>query len=105
MSKWFRRAGDINDNIDAVLTGVADLTGATVVAVVSHTTQPPVTLSGAIVSAVDRSVSIDLGDNTGWLATVAIAGESYEVEFRVTWPDTTKLTWPSNNIPDRIVVT
>lgn len=106
MSKWFRQAGDINDSIVAALTGVQNLTGvSTVEAILSHPTIASVTLPGTVVSATDRTVSIALGGAGGWLATIAVPGETYSVEIRALWADGTRLSWPSNNIPDKLVIT
>lgn len=95
MTNWNRVAGDVNDTITAQLAGVETLTGVdTIVAHVKRTGTTAVTLPATVTDAATRTVTAELGAETGWLATVA-EGVVYRVEWEATYIDGSKVTWPS----------
>lgn len=92
-------AGDIGDVREVVLSGgapdLADrLDGATIAAKLLDDGTLVATLTGAVVNAAKRIVSISLGAAGGWLAT-ATPGE-YQVDIEVTFSDGNVWTFPSD---------
>lgn len=85
--------GDIKDFRTLTLGGVTDLAAASAVEahVWRHNTHA--TLAASIVDATARTVRIELGDTSGWLPTIATAGD-WNLEIQVTFADGTVLTWP-----------
>lgn len=105
---WGVVEGDIGDYIVAKLSGVTDLTSVTIVkGFVSADGFTTTELSGSVVDAVARHVRINMGNASGWLATLDI-GDIEEVEFELqielTFADGTELTWPYKG-KGKIVVT
>lgn len=102
-------AGDVNVTRARTLTEFGTLEDGTgeddVAAVVAHIWRgntDPVELACSVSDAADCSFVIDFGDETGWLATEAVAGV-WLVEYQATFDDDTVLTAPGV-WPDQIVI-
>jgi hypothetical protein len=94
MTTWNRVQGDVGDTIVVTLNGVADL--AAVTAVEAHVWRGATvaTLTAAVTDADELEVTVELGDDEGWLATAA-AG-AWRFETQATFADGSILTWPSS---------
>lgn len=102
MTAFRKVQGDVNDSIIVVLDGVADLASATSVeAHVWRDDTAPTTLAASVVDPAARTVKIQLGGVSGWLATAE--PEIWFIEEQVTFSDGTVLTWPAGQ-PDVLVV-
>ncbi len=87
-------AGNVGDYRVIRLSGVDSLSAATAFSAdVWLEGLPKTTLSVVLVSAVKRTVRVELGGVGGWLAT-AIPGD-YLLEIDVSFGPVTKLTWPA----------
>lgn len=99
-------AGDIGDTLVVILKddGVpVNLTTATgVEAHVWKLGAVAVDLTAAVTDAANGEVTIQLGNASGWLATVATAGK-WNIEYEVTFSPTNIRTWPSGR-PDTFEV-
>lgn len=94
MTQWNKVAGDIGDYITVTLGGIANLDP--VVTVESHVWQRPAdaaTLTATVLDSDACTIRVELGDDTGWLATDATTGR-YHLEHELTFGDGSKLTWP-----------
>jgi hypothetical protein len=103
MTTFPKVQGDVKDFIVVVLGGVEDL--LTLVSVEAYVWKPhvdAVTLPASLVDAVARTIRVELGDETGWLATQATP-YGWSIKYRATFGDGTKLTWPAGP-PDVISV-
>lgn len=91
-------SGDEGDVREFVLSGgglgPTDLVGATIVGRVWRDGVAVATLTGTVVDAARRRVSISLGGAGGWLATAA-EGEWF-LDVQVTFSSGAKWTWPSS---------
>jgi hypothetical protein len=96
-------AGDINDFRNVILAGIQDLD--TVDELEAHIWQhnvDPVTLAATVADSAERTIRVELGDATGWLAVDATVG-SWLIEYQLTFLDGTVLTWPQHR-PDVLPV-
>lgn len=91
---WNRVQGDIGDTIVITLDGVADLDGVTQVR--GHVWRPNGTdkeiLSADVTDPTTRTVTVQLGDATGWLSDAAPTVWLFELE--TVWASGETLTWP-----------
>jgi hypothetical protein len=92
-------AGDVNDDRTVTLGGTEDLTTVSTieahVALLADRTDRA-TLTAAVASAVDRTVTVSLGS---WLAAVPTPGD-WRITVQATFSDGTILTWG----PDTLTV-
>lgn len=91
-------AGDISDVRELVLSGGArdlatKLVGATITGKVWQGAGPASSLSGTLIDAARRLVSLSLGGVGGWLATAPVG--KYNVEIEVAFLDGSSWTFPS----------
>lgn len=104
MTLWKRVAGDVDDTIVAQLGGIDNLD--TVASVEAHvwTLSSRANLTAAVADSAARTITVELGDETGWLATQApIVATKWQVEYEVTFLDGSVKTWPEGP-PDVIEV-
>jgi hypothetical protein len=101
MTSWNRVQGDIGDTVVVTLGGVADLTA--VDTIVAHIKRGDTIeeLDATVTSAVNRTVTVELGAADGWLATAAPG--RWRIEYQATFLDGSVLTWPDDQ-PDTIIV-
>lgn len=97
MTSIYRVVGDTNDTVTVTCGGVDTLAGATAVeAHVWRTTSPTsaATLTATVLSAVDRTVLVELGS---WITTAGPGVWRLEVQVTATWSDgeTGPRTFPS----------
>lgn len=102
MTTWNKVAGDAGDTITVDLGGIANLDAvATVEAHVWKQGTAPAVLDADVLDAAACTITVDLGDATGWLATAGYG--RWSLEYEVTFLDGSALTWPQLG-PDTIVV-
>lgn len=90
--------GDVGDERTITLAGIDNLDSVS--AVVAHVytgnkteTTHVATLDAAVASSSDCTITVQLGDATGWLAT-ADPG-NYRIEYQLTFANGDILTWPA----------
>lgn len=101
MTVWNRVQGDIDDTIVVTLNGIDNLAGVDTVEGHVWRGTTTETLDAAVADSAARTVTVQLGDADGWLAT-ATAGY-WRFEVQATFGDGTVLTWPAD-AADRIYV-
>lgn len=85
--------GDVNDSRLCRLDGVDDLLSASAIeAHVWNDENAVVTLTTTVTDATARTVTVELGGPTGWLATAPVG--IYNFEIQVTF-GASVLTWPN----------
>ncbi len=95
-------ASDRGDTRVLTLDGISSLSDVTAVeAHVWGSATAPIILAATVLSAVDRTVTVQLGAAGGWLSTAAPGTYSFEVQC--TFTGGIILTWP-NGDPDTITV-
>lgn len=102
MTTWNKVAGDIGDTIIVDLGGIANLTAVTdVEAHVWKQGTDPAVLDATVLDSDECTITVELGDGTGWLAT-ATQGR-WSLEYQLTFGDGSVLTWPQMK-PDLLIV-
>lgn len=91
-------SGDLGDTRTVRLDGLTDLENVTAIeAHVWRTSTAGVVLAAAVVDATERTVRINLGEASGWLATAEPG--TWFIEVEATFNDGSVLTFPSNAQP------
>lgn len=102
MTTWQKVAGDVGDTITVTLGGITNLDAVqTLEAHVWVDGSDAVVLAAAVADSTASTITVDLGDATGWLATAGYG--RWNAEYELTFLDGSKLTWPQMR-PDTIVV-
>jgi hypothetical protein len=101
---WKRVAGDVDDTIVPQLGGIVNLDAVASVEAHVWTSATRVNLSAAVTDSAARTITVELGDETGWLATQApVVATKWQVEYELTFLDGSVKTWPEGS-PDLIEV-
>lgn len=97
--RWVRYAGDINDHIICVITGIEDnLDGVAAVSATvtdSDDLASVVALTASVHDSAEFKIKVELDT---WLQSTAEAGKSYILRIKLTGPDFGPATWPDRGL-------
>ena len=103
MTQWQGAVtGDVGDIRTIRLDGVDDLTAATAFETRVWKGDQSAVLTTTLVSAVERTVTVNLGGTTGWLKTAELG--TWFVKVFVSFGASQQLSWPNGPQADTIEV-
>lgn len=101
MTTWRRVQGDVDRTLTVTLGQIADLSAVSTIEAHVWRGSTYETLTAVVLDADDCTVTVDLGDDDGWLSDAAPGTWALEVE--ATFADGSVATWPEEK-PDKIIV-
>lgn len=97
--RWTRYAGDINDHIICVVTGIDGNLDGVAAVTASVTDSDDLTSTVALAASVHDSANFKVKvELDTWLQSTAVKGKSYILRIQMTGPDFGPSTWPDRGL-------